>query len=497
VFSLGYDIGSSFIKCAVLDVGSGKRVASGSHPETEMSIDSPRPGWAEQDPEVWWNNLKILTKKILREHNIHSQAIQSIGISYQMHGLVCVDRSGTVLRPSIIWCDSRAVDIGARAYKQLGMNYIQKHILNSPGNFTASKLRWVQENEPEKYRSIYKVLLPGDFIAMKLTGEIATTVSGLSEGIFWDFAKNSLSKELLEHYAIDEQLLPSIVPTFSLHGQLKKTVAEELGLCEGIAVSYRAGDQPNNAFSLGVFNPGEIAATAGTSGVVYGVIDSIQCDPYSRVNVFAHVNHTAENLRLGVLLCINGTGSMNSWLRKHFMLNHTYDEINRRAGQITVGSNALRIYPFGNGSERMLSNETVGGHIVGLDFNRHTLDHMLRAAQEGIAFSFRYGIDIMKDMGIYIDVIRAGKTNMFLSPIFQETLANVTGASIELYNTDGALGAARGAAFGAGYYRSLEEACKSLEMVECVRPDYQKSIQTIEVYDRWLEGLRKYLNVLL
>jgi xylulokinase len=456
-----------------------------------MSIHSPRPGWAEQDPEQWWSYVVTLTRQLVKETGVDAGAIKAIGISYQMHGLVLVDAKQQVLRPSIIWCDSRAVEIGRKAFDALGQGFCLKHLLNSPGNFTASKLRWVQENEPDVYRKIHKAMLPGEFIAMKLTGEITTTVSGLSEGIYWDFETNALSSALLEHYGIDKRVLPEIRPTFGRQGQLTNAAAEQLGLRPGTVVAYRAGDQPNNAFSLNVLNPGEAAATAGTSGVVYGVIDRISYDSKSRVNPFAHVNHTADHPRLGVLLCINGTGILNSWLRRNFAGGMSYADINTAAAGVAIGSDGVSVLPFGNGAERILENREIGCRIDGIDFNRHSRAHIFRAAQEGIAFSFRYGIDIMREMGLDLRVIRAGHSNMFLSPIFRQTLANIADATIQLYDTDGALGAARGAAIGAGIFASLRDAFVSLRKMEEVVPSSDNRDVTSGAYSTWLAHLQR------
>jgi len=493
MFSLGYDIGSSSIKAAIMEIESGKIIASGFFPKDEMQINSPKPGFAEQDPETWWKYAKNLTRQLIHKSNINGKEIKSIGISYQMHGLVLADKNQNVIRPSIIWCDSRAVEIGNRAFEKIGKEFCLQHLLNSPGNFTASKLRWVKENEPKNFDKIYKIMLPGDFIAMKLTGEINSTVSGLSEGIFWDFKSNNLSSEILDYYEVDESIFPETKLTFSIQAKILKAVAEDLGINTEALVSYRAGDQPNNAFSLNVLNAGEVAATAGTSGVVYGVIDQVNYDKYSRVNQFAHVNHSVEQTRLGVLLCINGTGIQNSWLRKILDEKLPYNEINKICETVSIGSDGVVVLPFGNGAERVLKNKNIGGQITDLDFNRHAKAHLFRASQEGIAFSFKYGIDIMKEMGLNINVIRAGKANMFLSPVFRQTLANVTGASIELYDTDGAQGAARGAAVGAGFYKSFDEAFRSLNKVDEIHPEEVNIKTTIDVYNRWLNKLKMFL----
>lgn len=488
MYLLGYDIGSSSVKASLVDSQSGKCVASAFYPKSEAAIIAVRPGWAEQEPASWWENLRSATADILASSGADPKDIKAIGISYQMHGLVCVDKDMNVLRPSIIWCDSRAVPYGEKAFDALGHDRCLSHLLNSPGNFTASKLAWVKENEPELYARIYKIMLPGDYIAMKLTGEACTTVSGLSEGIFWDFAEDAPAQMLLDHYGIDRALLPEIRPTFSEQGRVTAAAAKELGLAEGTPVTYRAGDQPNNALSLNVFNPGEIASTAGTSGVVYGVLGDVNYDPQSRVNTFAHVNHTSDRTRLGVLLCINGTGILNSWMKRNVAPEGiSYPEMNDLAAQAPIGSAGVSIMPFGNGAERMLGNKETGCSVHGVNFNVHGRPHLLRAAQEGIVFSFKYGIEIMEQMGMNVSRIHAGHANMFLSPVFRNTLAGVTGAVIDLYDTDGSVGAAKGAGIGAGIYKDNNEAFATLEKLAVVEPSDTEAYK--EAYEVWKSRL--------
>ncbi len=494
MYILGFDIGSSSVKVSLIEGESGNCLASSFHPAQEMKIVAHRAGWAEQDPQQWWANLKLALADVLNASNIEPEKIISIGISYQMHGLVMVDKNMEVIRPSIIWCDSRAASIGDEAFREIGSQRCLGNLLNSPGNFTASKLKWVKDNEPELFNRIYKIMLPGDYIAMKLTGEVQTTVSGLSEGIMWNFKESNLAKIVFEHYGFSENIIPEIVPSFAIQGQLSKQTAAELGLSPKTTVSYRAGDQPNNALSLNVLNPGEIAATAGTSGVVYGVSSEIKYDSQSRVNTFAHVNHSTENPRLGVLLCINGTGILNAWLKRMVGEELSYNDLNQLASQIPVGSDGLAVLPFGNGAERVLNNRNIGSVFSGINFNIHQKGHLLRAAQEGIVFSFKYGMDIMQSIGINASVIRAGKANMFLSPVFRETLAGVSGAAIELYNTDGSVGAARGAGIGAGYYQSFEEAFSNLKKLEVVEPDGSKSAQYEEAFGNWKNQLEKVIQ---
>ena len=491
MYLLGFDIGSSSVKTSLVNAENGKCVASAFYPKSEAPITAVQPGWAEQEPEMWWTNLKLALADVMATSGAKADEVDAIGISYQMHGLVCVDKNQQVLRPSIIWCDSRAVPFGEQAFKDLGEEQCLKHLLNSPGNFTASKLAWVKKYEPELFERIDKIMLPGDYIAMRLTGEACTTVSGLSEGMFWDFQKNDVADFLLDYYGFDRSVIPTIRPTFSEQGRMTAQAAAELGLKEGIPVTYRAGDQPNNALSLNVFNPGEIASTAGTSGVVYGVNGVTDYDPLSRVNTFAHVNHTAADPRTGVLLCINGTGILNSWMKRNVAPeNISYADMNDLAAQAPIGSAGVSIMPFGNGAERMLQNKEVGCSIHGVNFNIHNKSHLLRAAQEGIVFSFKYGIEIMQGMGMNISKIHAGHANMFLSPIFRNTLAGVTGATIELYDTDGSVGAAKGAGMGAGIYKDNNEAFATLEKLEVIEPVEADRAAYAEAYERWKANIK-------
>ena len=488
MYLLGYDIGSSSVKASLVDAQSGRCVASAFYPKSEAAIIANKPGWAEQEPSSWWENLKLATADVLAASAADPKDIKAIGISYQMHGLVCVDKDLNVLRPSIIWCDSRAVPYGQKAFDEIGHEACLSHLLNSPGNFTASKLAWVKENEPELYSKIYKIMLPGDYIAMRLTGEVCTTISGLSEGMMWDFSENAPAQILLDYYGIDRSLIADIRPTFSEQGRVTAAAAAELGLAEGTPVTYRAGDQPNNALSLNVFNPGEIASTAGTSGVVYGVLGEVNYDPKSRVNTFAHVNHTEDQTRLGVLLCINGTGILNSWMKRNAAPEGiSYAQMNDLAATAPIGSAGVSILPFGNGAERMLENREVGSSIHGVNFNIHSQAHLLRAAQEGIVFSFKYGIEVMEQMGMNVNKIHAGHANMFLSPIFRNTLAGVTGAVIELYDTDGSVGAAKGAGIGAGIYKDNTEAFSTLEKFAVIEPSDTQEYK--DAYEVWKSRL--------
>ncbi len=492
-YLLGIDLGSSSVKASLLDAETGRVAGSDFYPKQEMAIEAAEPGWAEQAPTAWWDAAQAAIAGAMKQAVVNAGEVKAIGIAYQMHGLVCLDKHGEPLRPSIIWCDSRAVPIGEAAMETLGRELCLGRLFNSPGNFTASKLKWVRDNEPDVFAKIDKVCLPGDYLAARMTGEVATTVSGLSEGMLWDFEQAKPAYFLLDHYGVGHDLLAEIVPTFGDQGELTAEAAKQLGLAAGTPVTYRAGDQPNNALSLNALNPGEIAATAGTSGVVYGVSDVLRYDPQSRINTFAHVNHSGQQTSLGLLLCVNGTGCAYAWLKRTLGNTMSYGQMNDAAAEAPVGCDGLTFLPFGNGAERMLGNADPGAVMQGLSFNRHNTSHLCRAVQEGIVFAFMYGIEVMRETGMDPTVIRAGNTNLFQSVLFRQLLADVTGARIELYDTDGSVGAARGAGIGAGIYASPVDAFSTLSRINCTEPDPGHAVPTQDAYARWCSRLEANL----
>lgn len=489
---LGIDVGTSSIKVSLVESQTQQCIAAAQFPDVESEIKSIHPGWAEQSPEMWWQHVQEAIKRVGASKGIDLSGVGAIGIAYQMHGLVVVGKEQNPLRDSIIWCDSRAVSLGEKAFQAIGEEKSLSHLLNSPGNFTAAKLAWVKENEPQVYEAIDKIMLPGDYIAMKLTGEVTTSSSALSEGVLWDFQKEGLSEDVINYFKFDQSLIPRIDPVFAEHGRLQKSVSQMLGLKEGIPVTYKAGDQPNNALSLNVLKPGEVAATAGTSGVIYGVSDNLTYDKQSRVNTFAHVNHSGDEKRLGILLCINGTGILNRWVRDNIAPDMSYSKIDQAAAAVAPGSLGLKVLPFGNGAERMLNNKIVGAHFVDLDLNVHTRSHIFRASQEGIAFAFRYGLDIMRENGMHPTVIRAGKANMFYSPVFTEAFVNATGVPVELYASDGSVGAAIGAGIGAGAFTNYDEAFNKMKRLQLIEPNNQELYNVL--YQEWKKVLEMHLS---
>lgn len=489
---LGIDLGTSSIKVAVVDAATQRSLVTVQYPDSETPIQSPQAGWAEQSSETWWEHVQQAILKAHTSGRYNPADIGAIGIAYQMHGLVITDKDHHVLRPSIIWCDSRAVGVGEAANQALGERFCLEHLLNSPGNFTASKLAWVKQHEPDAYSKVAHVMLPGDYIAFRLTGNVSTTASALSEGVFWDFQRNAISAALLDYYGFDSAFFAPVQEVFSEHGKVDAGIAARLGLRPGIPVSYKAGDQPNNALSLGVLDPGEVAATAGTSGVIYAVSDQLSFDPQSRVNSFAHVNHALDMNRIGVLLCINGTGILNSWVRQQLTAGMSYAGMNARAAEVPAGSGGVRVLPFGNGAERMLQNVQTGVHFSGIDLVQHHQGHLFRAVQEGIAFAFRYGLDIMRSNQVIPTAIRAGKANLFQSEVFLASFVAATGVPVTLYASDGSVGAALGAGIGARYYSTPREAFSRQEVLQTMSPDDVQSLEP--AYQEWLHLLQQHLS---
>tara|TARA_B110000977_G_scaffold92349_1_gene122394 strand:- start:1490 stop:2971 length:1482 start_codon:yes stop_codon:yes gene_type:complete len=492
MYYIGFDIGSSSVKVALVNALSGKKIIALHEPQEEMAITALQSDWAEQDPNSWWEYVCKATKRVIREANVSAKEISGIGISYQMHGLVVVDKAGVPLRDSIIWCDSRAVDIGNKAFEDLGEEKCASNLLNSPGNFTASKLKWVKDNESELYEKIYKYMLPGDYIAYKLTGEMNTTKNGLSEGILWDYKEDKVADWLLDYYGINPSLTPTIVQNFTNQGEVDEKGSQESGIPIGTPVIYRAGDQPNNALSLNILKPGDVAATGGTSGVIYAVTDILKSKESSRINNFAHVNYTPKSTNVGKLLCINGAGIMYRWLRNN-LGEESYEAMNKKASKVAVGSEGVVVIPFGNGAERMLNSKNIGTHFINLNLNQHSSSHLCRSALEGIAFSFVYGMEILKDDNAKINVIRAGNDNLFRSEIFSNTLATLIGHEIEIYNTTGSVGAARACGLTDGNFEKFGKNITENDHVMTFVP--LKNKEPYEVaYQHWKMELEKFLN---
>jgi xylulokinase len=479
-YLLGIDIGTSAIKASLLDPSTGLAAADSPVPDAEIPRYAPAPGWCEQAPEDWWEATRQAVLALPQQMRAQ---VAGIGIAYQMHGLVLLNETGRPVRPSIIWSDARATACGDRLYSEIGEASFAA-LLNRPGNFTASKLRWVKENEPENLSRVWKVMLPGDYVAYRLTGSATTTSTGLSEMIAWDFSRETIYEPIWAAAGASPDALPTLVPIFGRQCEVSASIAADLGIPAGTPVCYRAGDQPNNALSLNVLEPGEMAATAGTSGVLYGVASQVRHDPRERVNTFLHVNHRPEAPRLGTLLCVNGAGGFYSWVRKTYQVA-SFQALNELAEASAIGARGLVALPYGNGGERSLGNRAPGASLYGIDVNRHGLNDVSRAAQEGVLFALRYGADALAELGATTNLIRAGCSNMFKSELFCQSFATVMNADLELLETDGALGAARGAGIGAGLFGSFPEAFAGLRRLITYHPRVEDQAAYAEAYDAW------------
>lgn len=491
---LGIDLGSSSVKVCLADA-NGKEIASAKAPiDGEMEIISTSSGFAEQNPEDWWAMLTHGIKQLKEQgHNLAN--VKAIGIAYQMHGLVAMNDSFIPLRPAIIWCDSRAIPLGEKAFQEIGEEKALKKLLNSPGNFTAAKLAWVKNNEPDIYNKIAFIGLPGDWLAARLTGQLNATVSGLSEGIFIDHSTGQISNDVLNAFSIDKNFIKQPGESFRRFGKVLPTWCDEFGFNADAEVCYVAGDQPNNAFSLSAINPGEVAINAGTSGVLYAVSETPVVDMQQRVNTFAHVTHTTNKPSFGVLACVNGTGIQYSWLR-HMLANNgdlSFIDLNNLAKTAPPGCDGLHVFSFGNGAERILNNRNIGASFTNINFHKHGPQHLIRAAQEGIAFSLVYCIEIFKEIGIEIKVLKAGSANLFNSPLFRQIVADTSGIPVEVINADGALGAARGAMVGSQAIDIKTIGSEMIQTVARVEPSENTQLYR-QIYNEWLGELQHQLQ---
>ncbi len=477
---LGIDIGSSSVKVALID-REGRAIAEVREPSQEMPMKSLQAGWAEQDPEMWWQYTCEAIEKITSQ--LETSDILSIGLAHQMHGLVLVDQQGNLLRDAIIWCDSRAVPYGSLLADHIGTKQCLDSMLNLPGNFTASKLAWIREHEPDIYKKIACVMLPGDYICYRLTGELSTTAGNLSEGCFWDFKGHRLSPKILEALGLSIDHFPAILQCMDNHGVTRGQI-DINGLPDEIPVCYKAGDQPNNAYALGVTEPGQVAGTGGTSGVIYAVTDKLVADPSQAVNSFAHFNHSSKTSRIGILLCINSVGILYAWMRR-MLGDLSYGHMEELASRAPVGSDGLAIIPFGNGAERMLGNQPSSASIHGIQLNRHDQSHLIRAALEGLAFSYAHGIEKMRALGVEIHHFRVGNDNLFQSEIFAQSLADLSQCEIEVIECSGAVGAARGGAHGGGHQLAIQD---QIHFTYSPRP---LSDSLSEAYQQWSDILQK------
>lgn len=456
MYTLGLDIGSSSVKACLYDARSFRIVGTSTSPSHEMPITAPEPGWAEQDPEVWWHHTIVACDDLRARHPAAWATVKAIGIGYQMHGLVTLDAGDKPVRPAIIWCDSRAVETGNSITGLIGRQRLLDSNLNTPGNFTVSKMVWMMQNEPDNWSKVAIGMLPGDYIAYRLSGDKTTSKSGLSEMILWNFLTNEIDTLILNNYPSIRAILPKIVPNIGVATSISMESAEMLGLQDDVVLSYRSGDQPNNAFGLGVTEPGSVGINAGTSGVVYAVTDKPVVDVAETFNPFLHVNNNESQKRIGLLLCLNGCGIMNAQIRRLTKAS-SYEMMNEKADDVPLGSDGLQIFPFGNGAERMFGNRNLGASIHGWDLVRHNDAHFFSASLEGIAATLSYGIDHMRSLGVNINKIHAGRANLFLSPLFCELIAAIARVDVYLFESDGASAAAKGAAYGAGLINSTTQ----------------------------------------
>ena len=458
-YLLGFDVGSSSVKASLVNADSGKCVATAFFPEKEAPIMAVKAGWAEQDPQMWWDNAKLSLKKIMVEAGATAEEIKAIGISYQMHGLVCVDKNLKALRPSIIWCDSRAVPYGEKAFKDLGADQCLSHLLNSPGNFTAAKLAWVKENEPENFKKIKKIMLPKDYLAYKLSGTFCTDYSDASGMLLLDVKNRKWSKEMCDICGITEDMLPKLFDSFEKVGELKHDLAAELGLRDGVVIAAGAGDNAAAAVGTGTVGNNKCNISLGTSGTIFMSSDSFAVDSNNALHSFDHADG-----HFHLMGCMLSAASCNKWWMDEIL--KTKDYADEQKGIDKLGENHVFFLPYLMGERSPWNNPNARATFTGITMDT-TREDMTQAVLEGVAFATRDMYEVAKSIGV------APKRTMICgggakSPLWRRMIANILNVEVDVPSCEEGpgMGGAMLAMVACGAYKSVEEAAAAIVKVD-------------------------------
>ena len=461
-YYLGLDIGTSGTK-ALLITEDGRHVASDT---AEYPLSTPRPQWAEQDPEDWWQAVLLTTKSVLRKANIGGEEVAGIGLSGQMHGSVFLDRDNNVLRPALLWCDQRTQAECDWITAQVGHDALVEHISNPVlTGFTAPKIVWLRNHERETYDKVVKVLLPKDYIRFKLTGVHATEVSDASGTALLDVKNRRWSEEVLGAAGIPRTFMPECAESIEITGHVHAEAAALTGLAQGTPVAGGGGDQAAGAVGSGIVETGIVSSTVGTSGVVFAYSDTPATDPHLRVHTFCHAVpgkwHT-----MGVVLSAGGS---LRWLRDTFFQpegvvarttgGDPYALMAEGARHVPPGAEGLIFLPYLTGERTPYPDASARGAFFGITL-RHKRQHFTRAVLEGVAFALNDTFQIFEEIGVPITQVRASGGGA-KSDVWRQIHADVTGHPHETLSVDEgpALGAALLAAVGTGAYPTVAEAC--------------------------------------
>lgn len=462
---LGIDVGTGGSRAVVIDE-AGQVVTSATIEHAPFA--SPQTGWAEQDPGDWWRASSAAVRAVLANGKVRTEEIASIGLTGQMHGAVLLDEHDEVLRPAIIWCDVRTDPQCREITQRVGAEQLIQLVLNPAlAGFTLPKLMWVREVEPDLWTRVRSVLLPKDYVRLKLTGDRATDVADASGTLLLDVRGRKWSQEMLAHANLDEKLLPHVYESQEVTGSVSAAGAEATGLLVGTPVVAGAGDQAAGAIGMGIVRPGSVSATIGTSGVVFAATDRPALDPKGRVHTFCH----AIPDRWHVMGVTQAAGLSLRWFRDRFGTGdiHSNNDQNRdpyeylveEAANAPVGADGLFWAPYLMGERTPHLDPHARAALIGLTAS-HTRSHIIRAILEGVAYSLRDTLSIFSELGVPAGIIRLGGGGA-RSILWQQIQADVYGQTVELVAADEgpAFGAALLAAVGVAAWASVDEACNT------------------------------------
>jgi xylulokinase len=483
---LGIDIGTSGSRSVVIDE-NGKVIASATALHEDFA--SPEIGWAEQNPDDWWRACKETIAKVLQ--TVKADEISAISFSGQMHGSVFLDKADKVIRPALLWCDQRTEKQCDEITAKIGKERLIELVCNPAiTGFTLPKMLWLRENEPEKWARVATVLLPKDYIRLKLSGDKASDVADSSGTLLFDVQNRKWSGEMLSAFSIDEAILPKVYESIEVTGRVSESGASETGLKIGTPIIAGAGDNAAGAIGMGIVEVGKVSATIGTSGVIFAVSDKPRLDLQGRIHTLCHAMPGRWH-NTGVTL---SAGLSFKWFRENFGDGNSYDELVHEAEKVPSGSEGAIWLPYLMGERTPHLDANARAAFIGITAS-HTKAHFTRAVLEGVAFSLRDSLEIFKESGVEISSIRLGGGGA-KSKLWRQIQADIYGKSVEIIEADegAAFGAAILAGVGVGAWKSVEEACeKTIRVAETIEPnaDSQETLnRNYEAYKTLYAALR-------
>ena len=494
----GIDVGTGGTRAVIMDE-NGRIAASAT--EEHQAFASPSIGWAEQRPEDWWRAAKIAIPKALEIGKLRGEQISCVGFSGQMHGAVMLDDFDKVVRPALIWCDVRTEKQCKELNERIGAERLIRLTCNPAlANFTLTKLMWTRENEPENWARVRSVMLPKDYVRLKLTGDRATDLADASGTLMLDVARRKWSMEILQAVEMDQSLLPSLCESPEVCGKISPEGAEATGLKAGTLVVAGAGDQAAGAVGMGIAMPGAVSATIGTSGVVFAATDHPAKDPKGRLHTFCH----AIPGRWHMMGVTQAAGLSLKWFRDCFGTklgkheDNSYDQLTAEAATVPAGADGLLWAPYLMGERTPHLDPNARAMLVGLTAS-HTRAHVVRAILEGVAFSLRDTFTIFSHMNVPVKSIRLGGGGA-RSPLWRQIQADVYGNEVEIVEAEegAAFGAAILAGVGAKFWPSVDVACDSVvRVVNRVRPSAANAAvmdASYKKYDRMYAAMKNVLK---